>query len=112
MIHQTVDQSGGRSSTYRGYLPKDFALAHTDYLHICTNTIARKVEFTRSTDGTLQATGVILQSIRPGSQTISVSAKKEVILACGALSTPQVLMLRYERRLSVEDPQTNKDPAE
>lgn len=96
-IYQTVDQSGHRSSTYRAYLPKEFALGHTDQLHICTNAIARKIELTRLADGTLQATGVVLQSVLPGSSNTSVVARKEIILACGALRTPQVLMLRCER---------------
>lgn len=96
-IYQTVDQSGRRSSTYRAYLPKEFALGHTDQLHICTNAIARKIELTRLADGTLQATGVVLQSVLPGSSNTSVVARKEIILACGALRTPQVLMLRCER---------------
>lgn len=98
MIHQTVEQSGNRSSTYRAYLSKEFVLAHVDELHICTNTIVRKVECIRTADGGLRATGVILQSVRPGSSTLNVVAKKEVIIACGALRTPQILMLRYECR--------------
>ncbi|KIP06969.1 hypothetical protein PHLGIDRAFT_30220 [Phlebiopsis gigantea 11061_1 CR5-6] len=93
MTHQTVDQSGNRSSTYRAYLPQDFALAHKDHLHICTNTIARKVELSRTEDGSLRATGVILQATSPGAPSLHVSARKEVILACGALVTPQILML-------------------
>ena len=95
MTHQTVDRSGRRSSAFRAYLPLDFALAHQDNLHICTNTIARKVEVERAEDGSLRATGVIIQSNNPGAPSVQVSAKKEVILSCGALVTPQVLMLRY-----------------
>ena len=95
MIHHTIDQSGQRSSTFRAFLPKEFALAHQDNLHICVNTIARKVEVADSEEDGLRATGVQLQAHGPGSPTVYVRAKREVIVCCGALRTPQVLMLRY-----------------
>jgi choline dehydrogenase len=95
MIHQTVDQFGYRSSTSRAYLPVEFVTAHRNRLHICTNAVVRKVEVTELGDGSLSATGVIVQSIASGSPTIVVTARKEIILSCGALGTPQVLMLRY-----------------
>lgn len=93
-MHLTTAQNGYRSSTFRAFLPKDFALAHQDNLHICTKTVARKVEVERSVDGELRATGVVLQETAPGSPTVFVAARKEVVLCCGAVTTPQVLMLR------------------
>ncbi|EKM54661.1 uncharacterized protein PHACADRAFT_68181, partial [Phanerochaete carnosa HHB-10118-sp] len=93
LLHLTTAQDGYRSSTFRAYLPKHFVLAHRDNLHICTKTIACKVEVEQSATGTLRATGVVLQEAKPGSSTRFVAARKEVVLCCGAITTPQLLML-------------------
>ncbi|EKM54670.1 uncharacterized protein PHACADRAFT_197102 [Phanerochaete carnosa HHB-10118-sp] len=101
LLHLTTAQDGYRSSTFRAYLPKHFVLAHRENLHICTKTIACKVEVKQSATGTLRATGVILQGTKPGSSTRFVAARKEVVLCCGAITTPQLLMLRSPSRLGI-----------
>lgn len=96
-VHLTVDRSGNRHSTFRAFLPKEYALDHAQNLHICTNTLVRKVEMTSAENGRLEATGATLQSndgTRAGQRPVYVKARKEVILCCGPLRTPQVLMLR------------------
>lgn len=96
LIHHTIDRSGHRNSTFRAFLTKEFALAHQNNLHICVNTIVRKVELDREDDGSLRAVGVSIQADAPGSASISVKASREIIVCSGALRTPQILMLRYE----------------
>lgn len=93
LLHLTTSEDGHRSSTFRAYLPKRYVLGNDDILSICTNTIARKVEFQRTSSGSLRASGVVLQQAKPGSHTRFVAARKEVILCCGALMTPQLLLL-------------------
>ena len=92
--HYTMDASGHRHSTYRAFLPRDYVTAHEGNLHICTETFARKVQFENAPDGIPRATGVQLQSKSSPFKTVFIGAKREVILACGALRTPQLLMLR------------------
>ncbi len=92
-IHHTVDRNGERSSTFTAYLPKQFVLDHEN-LHICTRGLVRKVNISASSTGELEAVGVVLQSHERGSPSVSIVARKEVILAAGALSTPQLLLLR------------------
>ncbi|EKM54668.1 uncharacterized protein PHACADRAFT_146831 [Phanerochaete carnosa HHB-10118-sp] len=93
LTHHTIDSSGTRHSTFRAFLPKEFALAHSRNLHLCVNTVARKIEMEPLADGNLRATGVVVQSATPGAASVFVKARREVILCSGALRTPQVLML-------------------
>ncbi|GJE92703.1 GMC oxidoreductase [Phanerochaete sordida] len=93
LIHHTIEPSGTRHSTFRAYLPKDFVEAHDENLHLSVNTIARKIETEPLPDGSLQASGVLIQNSAPGSASVLVKARREVILCSGALRTPQVLML-------------------
>lgn len=56
-------------------------------VHVITETIIRKVTLSRSKDGKPKATGVETED---GS---SITARKEVIVSCGAFRTPQLLIL-------------------
>ncbi|EKM54662.1 uncharacterized protein PHACADRAFT_175178 [Phanerochaete carnosa HHB-10118-sp] len=93
LIHHTIDLSGNRHSTFRAFLPMEFVLAHDQNLHLCVNTVARKIETEQLADGNLRATGVVVQSMTPGTASVFVKTRREVILCSGALRTPQVLML-------------------
>lgn len=107
LIHHTIDASSNRSSTFRAFLPKEFALAHQDNLHLCVNTVARKIETETLPDGSLRATGVLVQSDKPGAPSLFARARREVILCSGALRTPQVLVLGYEDRVFGRDAWTD-----
>ncbi|EMD36672.1 hypothetical protein CERSUDRAFT_73736 [Gelatoporia subvermispora B] len=92
-IHQTLDVTGQRNSTFRAFLPKEFAMAHAQSLHICTNSIVRNIEIERDGDEELRASGVVVQNIQLGSSSIFVKAKREVVISAGALRSPQILLL-------------------
>lgn len=91
-MQYTINSDGRRSSSFRAYLPRHFVEEHEN-LHICTNILACKLEFSEENDGTVRAVGVELQPIH-GSLTRIITARHEVVLACGALRNPQLLMLR------------------
>ncbi|PCH36474.1 GMC oxidoreductase [Wolfiporia cocos MD-104 SS10] len=61
-------------------------------LAILPNATVTRLVFTNSTGGNLTATSVEYASYR-GAATQSVSVSKEVILAAGAIGSPQILML-------------------
>ncbi|EKM48513.1 uncharacterized protein PHACADRAFT_214768 [Phanerochaete carnosa HHB-10118-sp] len=90
LIHHTIDSLGNRQSTFRAFLPKEFVLAHSQDLHICVNTVARKIETEGLVDGNLRATGVVVQSATPGATSVLVKARRGVVLCSGVLRTPQV----------------------
>ncbi|KIM64127.1 GMC oxidoreductase [Scleroderma citrinum Foug A] len=89
----TLDSSGCRHSAYRAYLPVDILTSRKDRLHVCTGALARKLLFTQHSDGSIHVKGVEIQEMRSGSLSVTVEARCEVVLACGALRTPQLLLL-------------------
>jgi choline dehydrogenase len=90
-IHQTITPTGQRNSTYHAFLPLSYRKTHRN-LTVCTNTLARKIDVSTS-DGQVHASGVFLQAVK-GHTVYHVRARKEIVLACGALFSPQLLMLR------------------
>ncbi|PCH34319.1 GMC oxidoreductase [Wolfiporia cocos MD-104 SS10] len=90
-IQYTLDAAGTRQSSFRAYLPRSYVEAHKN-LHVCTNVLAHKLEFSESDAGAIRAEGVMLQGIMGGQKRV-ITARKEIVLACGALHTPQLLML-------------------
>ncbi|KAF8586168.1 GMC oxidoreductase [Ramaria rubella] len=91
--HYTLDSSGHRHSTFRAFLPMDLALDRKERLHICVKSLASKLLLTERADHDLLCTGVRVQSVTNVSVWCDIRAKREVILAAGALRTPQILML-------------------
>ncbi|KZT08694.1 GMC oxidoreductase [Laetiporus sulphureus 93-53] len=87
----TIDSTGRRHSAFRAYLPQE-VVDHRPNLHICTNTIACKIVFSEADDGVVRAVGVDLQAVRGGPKR-AITARKEIVLSCGALGTPQLLLL-------------------
>ncbi|TCD64362.1 hypothetical protein EIP91_004231, partial [Steccherinum ochraceum] len=71
-IQFTVGADGTRSSAFRAYLPHELLFA--------------------TEDDNVRATGVVVQRV-DGSMRRTISARREVMLTCGALITPQLLML-------------------
>ncbi|KAI0052729.1 GMC oxidoreductase [Auriscalpium vulgare] len=87
----TIEANGTRSSAFRAYLPQSFLHAAGVHLHVCAHALASKIVMSRGADGCLRATGVELRD--DGARVRTVSARKEVVMSCGALRTPQLLML-------------------
>ncbi|KAL0954149.1 hypothetical protein HGRIS_005286 [Hohenbuehelia grisea] len=89
--------NGSRSSSATSYLGSKYR--HRVNLHILLNSQVTRVLHTRNTtsvNGTLDVRTVELvdvsAGINPGSQRVTVSAKKEVILSAGTFGTPNVLL--------------------
>lgn len=91
----TIDSSGYRHSAYRAYLPVDILSSRKDRLHVCTGALARKLLFTEHSNGSTCVRAVEIQKKGSGSTSVTVQARCEVVLACGALRTPQLLLLRW-----------------
>ncbi|KAL5480189.1 hypothetical protein ACEPAI_1459 [Sanghuangporus weigelae] len=88
----TINEYGRRHSTLAAFLPAKLALTRKLNLTICTETIATKLDIKPTSSDLLQVYGAFLQPIN-GRTTKYVSAKREVILCCGPLGNPQILLL-------------------
>ncbi|KAL0943073.1 choline dehydrogenase [Colletotrichum truncatum] len=91
-VEHMIDKSGYRHSSYAAYLPKSLALERKERLTICGGAVATRLQL--SQDGT-RVTGVYLLdhlNQKAGKECL-VQANREVIICCGTLFTPQLLML-------------------
>ena len=93
-MHFTIDSHGYRSSTYSAFLSKALACERKEHLHVCIHAVACKIEVETAPDGQRIAAGVYVQSANGRSSRRFVRVRKEVILASGPISSPQLLMLR------------------
>lgn len=89
----TVDGNGRRQSSFRAYLPQVLADSRQDHLHICTRAVACKIGFLKQENLDPRAESIDIMSV-DGGEIRTVTARREIILTCGALRTPQLLMLR------------------
>ncbi|KAI8298706.1 hypothetical protein K4K59_002630 [Colletotrichum sp. SAR11_240] len=91
-IEHMITETGHRNSAQVGYLPKSLVLERQETLTICSGAVATRLQFNQ--DGT-EATGVyILDRLdQKSAKECLVSANREVIVSCGALFSPQFLML-------------------
>ncbi|KAH6692261.1 choline dehydrogenase, partial [Plectosphaerella plurivora] len=91
-IDVMVDKDSMRLSSQKAYLPRKLALERRGRLVICTGAAATKLEVDEDGKNVL---GVHLLDVRSTKVTRAcyVKAKREVIVACGALFSPQLLML-------------------
>lgn len=97
MLYSTVTKDRKRNSTFHSFLPREVALEREKNLTICTNTTVHRIVFSDE-KGVPRADKVIFGSSDPSStKTFEAKVKKEVIICSGALGSPQVLMLRYEK---------------
>jgi len=87
----TVDSTGRRHSAFRAYLPANI-VAERPNLHVCINVLATRLEFSEGSDGMVSAEGVEVESI-DGDVKRVITARREIVLSCGALRTPQLLLL-------------------
>ncbi|KAJ6573480.1 hypothetical protein DFH09DRAFT_1151937 [Mycena vulgaris] len=83
---------GTRQSAFRAYLPRSWANSMSDRLHICTKAVVAKLVFSKGKDGRLSADSVEVHSA-DGRHVRVVGARREIVLTCGALETPKILML-------------------
>jgi choline dehydrogenase-like flavoprotein len=92
---------GHRCSTFEAFLPEKLARSRQN-LTICTGAIVTSLDI-QFDDGTLKAVGAFFEADNMAenqySTTYRVTALREVVLCCGALATPQVLMLRLATSL-------------
>ncbi|KAI0061445.1 alcohol oxidase [Artomyces pyxidatus] len=86
----TIESSGYRSSAFRAYLPQEYVQTVGDHLHICTKTAATRLKFATDAHDKLRAIAV---EIEQGPRKRTVKARREIVLTCGALSTPKLLLL-------------------
>lgn len=92
-MQYTIDSTGRRHSSFRAYLPADLVAARPN-LHVCINVLATILEFSESDDGTTNAEGVGLETV-DGRLNRVITARREIVLSCGTLRTPQLLLLRF-----------------
>ncbi|EZA60260.1 hypothetical protein DMN91_010530 [Ooceraea biroi] len=85
-VAQTISKNGVRLSTPRAFL---WPVRHRKNLHIALNATATKVN-TRKLGSKVKAEGI---TVLMNGRHYNVRAKKEVILAAGAINSPQLLLL-------------------
>lgn len=92
-LHVTMTPNGKRLSTFDAFLPPSI-ITERQNLTICTNTLVTKLDF-EVDDTQPVASGVFFKSYEPNvkQQTFYAKAKKEIVVCCGAIETPHLLLL-------------------
>lgn len=88
-----IDSSGYRKSAFHAYLSKELAVRRQATLHICTDVVVSHLDLNPS-QGVVR--GVFVQKAGQEQKRLDptfIKAKREVILAGGAICTPQILQL-------------------
>jgi choline dehydrogenase-like flavoprotein len=93
----TIGADGTRQSSFRAYLPTDLIRARASRLHICTRAVGTKILFSSEGKGGTKADAIVIQTV-DGKIKRTVSVRREIVLASGALFTPQLLLLRFVNR--------------
>ncbi|KAJ7721464.1 alcohol oxidase [Mycena metata] len=84
-----INEKLQRVSSYHAFLPANVAQDRSERLKVCTNAVATRIEF----EGDL-AVGVVFEANdKSVAQSFHARAAKEVIVCCGALGSPQLLLL-------------------
>ena len=94
-LENAIDSKGRRVSAMTAFLSKSVAIERKGRLHICTGAIASRLNVSGDEDTSRTATGVFIRSSAPQSvnEEYHVKARREIILTCGAMTTPQLLLL-------------------
>lgn len=89
----TIDENSRRQSLFDAFLPPH--VWKRPNLTICTNAVVDSIYFEEHVDGP-RATGVRVVHEDPSNSigVVNVSVRHEVVLAGGAIASPQILMLR------------------
>ena len=96
----TVDEKMKRSSTCQAFLPPKIAIERRSNMKICTDALVTRLDIRKGSDGRMKAFGVFFErNSRPTasggkSDTFYAVARRDIILCCGALGSPQILQLR------------------
>ncbi|KAF2477178.1 FAD/NAD(P)-binding domain-containing protein, partial [Lindgomyces ingoldianus] len=94
-LETAIDKNGERVSALTAYLSKTIARERIKHLRVCTGTVASRLEIAGDEQIGRAVTGVYIRS-STGPKTgkhYLVKAQREVILTCGAMNTPQLLLL-------------------
>lgn len=91
--YYTLNPSGSRESSFTAFLPASLARARKSHLHICTGSVATRLDI-QTVDGSLRVLGAYIRPVAGKSTSVHVSAKREVILCAGPLENPKLLQLR------------------
>ena len=94
-LRTTVAANGTRSTTCSAFLPKTYLKAKPN-LKVCLGVIAQRLEIV-SERGRSRVAGVYVEPEKSNGKTFFVRAK-EIVLCCGAVGSPQLLLLRYSPR--------------
>ncbi|KDQ11059.1 hypothetical protein BOTBODRAFT_35593 [Botryobasidium botryosum FD-172 SS1] len=86
------DEKSRRSSMADAFLPTALAIKRKNRLKICTGSIVTSIGLEPVPGGGCRAAGVFIEGEAFG-KTFYARARKEIILCCGAIGSPQLLML-------------------
>ena len=64
-------------------------------MHVCCGVLATRLESSEGADGSVAAEAVELMAHRGRNTKYMVTARREIVLYCGALRTTQLLLLRF-----------------
>ncbi|KAF2009351.1 GMC oxidoreductase [Aaosphaeria arxii CBS 175.79] len=94
-LETAIDKNGERVSTLTSYLSKEIAQERVNHLSVCTGTVATRLEIIQNDGKDCIVSGVHVRSSSDLESDFEgfVKARREVILACGAMTTPQLLLL-------------------
>ncbi|KAJ6558002.1 alcohol oxidase [Mycena capillaripes] len=88
-LDAAIDGEMRRMSSYHAFLPAEVAQERHERLKVCTNAVATRIDFDAGV-----AVGVAFEpSDESISRTFYARAKKEIVVCCGALGSPQLLLL-------------------
>ncbi|KAH7113766.1 hypothetical protein B0J11DRAFT_445885 [Dendryphion nanum] len=94
-LETAIDKHGERVSALAAYLSKNVAQERVKHLTVCSGTISTRLDIAGNEQAGHVITGVHIRS-STGPKTgkeYFVKARREVILTCGAMTTPQLLLL-------------------
>ncbi|KAK0234222.1 glucose-methanol-choline oxidoreductase [Armillaria fumosa] len=89
----TIDRAMRRCSTYSAFLPPSIFRSRQDRLKIYPDTTAERIVFSSKADGRLRAIGVEFGHRDGTGATYFAKASREVVACCGAIESPQLLLL-------------------
>lgn len=92
-LDHTIDEHSRRNSAFDAFLPPHVWARPN--LTVCTGVVVDSIDFEETADGP-RAAGVRIEHEIAGqvNKRFYVSARHEVIVSAGAISSPQILMLR------------------